>query len=936
MFDLSTEEKDLWERIKTKEELRPIFFRKARGLKWFDYMEIEGFFNPEANPKPVPAKEEGFINVPVWPITEYLVSSSPELSKEENVDYARRFLDIIRSVTKYAMTHGYSNYRTWWKFSKIIPHIPSTLIEKEFVNIVEYWLSDPYDRSLVAGQVGETWLEELLNREDAHSATLALGLLDILSRVSFSERDYGSGVKKVPQFSFDSYYVKEIYTKVARKAGKNLGVNAVKFFHKNLTMILAQLGNDQWSSIWRSAIEDHDQNHGGNDVEDIVIQGYRDAFLGYSEATPEEAKQYITELLDDSYETIKRIAIYIVDQRFQCLDSLADLIIESQYFTSNFRHELWHFLNNHYGELNPEQKGQVITIISGLTVKDESGNIRDGVSAYQRAIWLSAIKQYGEKEGQLYNQSIETGGARPENPDFSSYSSGGWVGHKSPIPIEELRSLEVEDLTIRLNSYKDPGRFVEPGLEGLVKCFRQLVKAEPLRFYDQLQNFVDSDLAFIYEVIEAYMELWNEKASLPWNDIWDNILEFCDQLVKQERFWAQENEKERYSFVANRSWVVGGIGRLIEAGTKSDDHAFSESLSKKAEVILATVLKKESGEEFQIGSDAVHIAINSPRGKCLEGLINLCLRSCRLSDKRHGNHQEAWSQFQQYFDSEISRAENGEYEFITLAINYLPNFLYMSNDWTLSNLTKIFDQTKYQKWLCAMQGYAYVNQVYEKIYMHLKLNGDLVKALDDENVADEVKDKVIQNISVMYIEGIENLNDKKSLILMLINRSKYCELSQLIWFLWALRKTADTGYRDKIIELWSQIINVTNSNTKEGKKIFSQLCLWTTFINEVNDSNRALIYKIAPYAGEAYKTADLLKGIAKISEHQPFEAFEIFMQLLKGSRPDYPQEAFLSIFENLCREGSEGLRKAKEIVDQYIKDGNDQPAQWLQDILDHK
>ncbi len=36
---------------------------------------------------------------------------------------------------------------------------------------------------------------------------------------------------------------------------------------------------------------------------------------------------------------------------------------------------------------------------------------------------------------------------------------------------------------------------------------RQVVKAEPLRYYNQLHKFSESDLSFVYEVIGAYREL---------------------------------------------------------------------------------------------------------------------------------------------------------------------------------------------------------------------------------------------------------------------------------------------------------------------------------------------------------------------------------------------------------------------------------------------
>lgn len=480
---------------------------------------------------------------------------------------------------------------------------------------------------------------------------------------------------------------------------------------------------------------------------------------------------------------------------------------------------MWHLLKNHYNEFRPEQKSRVLEIIKNLIVIDETGQIKDGSTAYQQLIWLSAIKDYGSDITQLYRQCLEIVGEEPELSDFSNYTTYGRVDHKSPFNEEELLSWSIDDLVKQLEdyrvTYKPSIRFNEPSLDGLAMTLRQIVKAEPLRFHNQLHKFYDSDLSFIHELIEAYRELWSEKVQLPWDDIWSYFLDFSQNIVKQARFWAPENAEERGSFVANRHWIVGGIGRMIEAGTKSDEHAFNEKFLKQAEKVILILLEKQKGEEFKAESDAVMIAINSPRGQCIEALINLTLRSCRLAKKQTGSHSAIWTHFEPTYSNELARAEMGEYEFVTLVANYLPNFLYMSNEWVSANLDNIFDQQNYQKWLCAMSGFAYVNITYKEIYHFLKVNGHIIRALDDDNLRDRVDKALIQNIAIAYISGYEQLEDELSMIHQLLVRMKYEELSQLIWFIWTQRK--DENFHTKVFELWPRLLGVIDLSTREGK-----------------------------------------------------------------------------------------------------------------------
>jgi hypothetical protein len=915
-----------------KPELRPILFRKAVGVHWFNAFEEAGFLSPTDIPPPAPAKEEGYVNIPVWPITDYLVASSVELRDLCNEGYAKRFLEFIRAATLYAMKQRFGNYRAWWQFSKIVRNIPPHLIDRTDSVLIDYWLDDKYERGLVGETLGKHWLADLLDRNDEHCKTLAMALLKLLYKVMFIDKRYGATDRKEAILRFDDWHAKKITQKVAPKAGRVLGRDAVEVFRGELELILSTLENDRWSSLWRSAIEDHEQNHAADDAKDILVEGMRDSLLAFVNEAPTEAKNYVLELLKGPFETIKRIAIYCIDQRYQQLGELARQVLADRYFTSNFRHELWHLLHNHYRQLSGPERALVRDTIGCLVQTDEDGRQNDGATAYTRAIWLKAIHEYGDDEGRLYQECVDVVGGEPEHPDFSSYMTSGWVDHKSPIPKDDLLSMDVDELVKRLDSYRDPGKFREPGLEGLAKALRQVVKAAPTRYFTQLHKFSGLDLAYVYELLEAYGELWTENAQLPWQEIWQQLLAFCEEVIQQFRFWSEESAQKRDHFVANRYWVVGSIGRLIENGTRSDEHAFSEQYLDQAQAILNLLLQKEKGEEFKPDSDAVSISINSPRGRCLEAFINLSLRSCRLADKRGGAHIDVWKNLEPTYNAELARADIGEYEFATLVVNYLPNFLYMSQKWVLANLSKIFDQENYQRWLCALNGYAYVGTVYEDIYDHLKKQGHFIRALNDENLKDRVAEKIVQNIAIAFINDFENLDDEASLLHQLLERKEQEELSQLIWFIWTLRKEGDAQVQSKVFELWPRLLAVIDTSSRDGKKLASRLSTWSVFIDEVNDMNKPLILTVASYAEEDYNAHDLLEMIARTSKVQPREAYEIWLKLLERTCTDFPEEAVRTALKTLAKSSAEGMRQAKDIVSAYLKSGNERPSNWLKEL----
>lgn len=936
MIKLTVSELDLLKRVRDKEELRPYFFQKVKGLRWFDSLCEAGYFNPDQNPQPVSAKEEGYIQIPFWPALEYLVSTSAEFHSAENKVFAEKFIEIIRSVTHYAIERKISNFRTWWQFAKIIQNIPSELIQESDIALIDYWLNDSYERGLIVEEIGVKWLATLLESNDDHCKKLAVELLNIIYRLESHPPRHEFENEKEVRLRFRSWDSKKITEKIAGKAGRNLGLEAIKIFQGRLESILDTLNNDRWAYIWRPAIEKHEQNHSTDDTKDIILEAFRDSVLAYIETSREESYEYVEELLRSPFKTIRRIALYVIDQHFKELNAYVDHI-NIDHFNDSFRHELWHLLKNHYSEFRPEQKFQILETIKNIVIFDETEQKEVGSTAYQQLIWLSAIKDYGDEIAQLYRQCLEIVGGEPEFPDISNYLTYGRVDHKSPFNEEELLSLSIGDFVKRFEAYRENfkpyPRFNEPSLEGLAMTLRQIVKAEPLRFHNQLDKFSRSNLSFVYELIEAYRELWSEKVPLPWDEIWSSLLDFCENIIKQDRFWASGNVEERDSFVENRqSWIVGSIGALIEAGTKSDEHAFNEKFLEQAEKMTLILLEKQKGRTFKLEDDPVSVAINSPRGQCIEALINLTLRSCRLANKQSGSYSAIWIHFEPIYSKELVRVDRGEYEFVTLVANYLPNFLYMSNEWVLANLDNIFDRQNYQKWLCAMSGFACVNIIYKDIYHFLKVNGHIIRALDDENLRDRVDKALIQNIAIAYISDYEKLEDEFSMIHQLLVRRKYEELSQLIWFIWTQRK--NENLHAKVVELWPRLFGVIDLSTREGKKLASKLCDWSVFVEEVNEENKNLLLEIAPFAEEEYNTHDLLESIAKISKKQPNEAYEIWLKMLEGSNMDFPEEAIRAALTNMVNAGSNGQRQAKEIVSKYIKAGNERPHKWLREITE--
>ena len=248
--NLSVKEQDLLHRVSAKTELRTLFFRKAKGLKWFDALDGSGYFAHQNIPRPRPAKQEGYVTIPRWDVGEYLVKTASELGSASGSAYVPRFLEIISKATSYAKDSGFGNYYVWWQFAEIISKIPSQYVSTKFIDdVVDYWLEDKFERVLVASEIGEKWLKQLLEENSEHTLKLSIKLLGILYKVTFIKKESrDDNFKHESSLRLKYYDVNNITEKVAFLSGQQIGRNAINVFHSNLIQILETLKNDNWSS----------------------------------------------------------------------------------------------------------------------------------------------------------------------------------------------------------------------------------------------------------------------------------------------------------------------------------------------------------------------------------------------------------------------------------------------------------------------------------------------------------------------------------------------------------------------------------------------------------------------------------------------------------------------------------------------------------------
>jgi len=917
MSKLSKDELMILDRVMVKPELQPHFFGKIKNLKWFDALKDKGLLEPSQNPKPVNT-EDKYWNIPSWPVTEYLVRSAELLSLDENIVYAHAYIVLIRDVTHYAKENNYGNHRTWWQFAKICRSLPIELITREDIELFDYWLDDRLDRYMVARELGQ-WVENLLETE--HTNQLVIQLIDKLFVVAEIESKFDAN-KKTPVLRIDKYWASELVGKVAAKAAIVLGQQAVDLFEAKLIQALEINGNDKWSVIWRHAIEEHDQNSGGEDVDDILLQAYRDALLAwYRDDKDGTAEAYLVNAINSEYQVIQRTAIYVASEVFEL--NIASKIIIPLFFNDKYRHEMWLLLNNNFAQFSDVLKNGTLDIIADMSYRGDDGKIEEKLTAYKRAVWYSAIEEHDDVANAEYNKCIAITEQEPEHPAFASYITVSAGTSESPVSLVDLKIMlkEPEKMVNYLNEYDHIGHFGEAGLEGLVESFGKLVEDESQNILKHSQSLLLLKPHYQHEIFSVFEKAWNDKKSLNWVQVWPELLQFSELLLSDDAFWNSPIESPYGTFIGNFNWVTSTVSQLVQAGCKKDEHAFGTENITSAKTVLELILERQPGGEFKLDDDAVTVAINSSRGRCLEAYINLALYECRNLKGGGDAHLVAWQRYEPVFSNELSKPTDNEYEFAALATMYLSNFSFLSKEWVSDNLELMFGEVNSQRWLCALQGYNYADGFSENIYDSFKQKHFFEALLDNVNLNDEAKGRYIERICLMHLWEKQPFGAEDDPLSLLLKRGNNKELSKVIWWLWSIHDDNFQKSKELAFKLWPILINRVEVGDKDGQLLASKLCLWVVFIEDLNEETVEWLSAIAPYAGKDYNADTFLQGLAKLSIKSPFEAANIWQLMLTKYSPTYADEAIRILFENLIKAGVEGQRIAKKIADLYLKNG---------------
>jgi hypothetical protein len=602
------------------------FFDNLHSHEWVRPLHSAGLFD---NP-PGPIEHGDSISFPVWPPSRYLARVA-DLAPE-----------IVLEAIKVIPDTG--NPRVYEDLADALLKMPAELAV-ELVPQALKWCQIPHQLLLPYKLAA---LANNLASGDLHEAALRLlkELLIILPDPRAEEMAIEDRKIFVPQPRprIDEWTFKEIVSKQLPSVLADTGMDGLRLVSDLLDCYVrfsrpepSQLGSEDYSFIWRPAIEDHAQNH-RDDLDDALVVAVRDGSQQLVRANPSRAHDVIEQLESRPWDVFQRIALHVMRMNPDLLmDEIVQRLADKHLADSSaLFHEFWLLAGEQFGNLIPEARSVLLSNIeagprdSYLTKVDDP-EYSTKIWKWRRLAllggdlpepWKTEYAQLQEEFGQLGHR------------EFLTFTSGVTSGPNSPLSRDELAGMQPKDIADWLRKWEPSEDFMAPSAEGLSRELTSVVAENPQPFAASANKFTDLQPTYVRSLIDGFKQACSNDAAFEWS----NVLVLCQWAISQGRGASSDGPD---FFEQDRNWLPArrSIAWLLAKGFSSKSCEIPLALRQAAWSVLEPLTEdpEPSREnELQEGGffgDPATSSINTIRGLALHATIRYALWVKRHADE---------------------------------------------------------------------------------------------------------------------------------------------------------------------------------------------------------------------------------------------------------------------------------------------------------------
>lgn len=888
--------------------------------KFFSELRSAGMFEPATNPGPQEVEgKEGFFRIPLWPALEYLVRIAGIAGQTADVMLSSELMDIVRALSSEDQDRApVDNYHTNTALAEIISLVPTECISLDDVDLAKRWLKTRWGNSTIVPELDKA-IGRFLATGTTQDHDKAVRLLYHCTELKEAEGQEHKLRDRHPVA--DPYWLGQLLEHRARNLGRIAKNQALDCLLLRLREVFSDefMSDSSWLS--RPAIEEHDQNHSWDDTVNMYVDAARDALDAWVHEDLTSAKGYVTRMLSDDAQIVRRLAINAVRDHWNGLEPEFEAAISQHLFEIGHLHELYGLLRDHYREFSPEAKGRVRDVIASLVEGKAPGSREMELAQRSQRDWLHAIQGLGDAQvDATYARIVEAVGPIRDHPDFLAYHQS-WVGSgPSPYTPEEMATFADDGSLIkRIDAYVPPADERSGSRKSLIDSLSNAVAAKPRKFISVLGAQEQVSRRIQYGLLNGFLSLIEKQdpVGAPDNlrELLDAFLPYMEAIVCDPGFWNEPTEISE-DFEPNKNWIPPVVGRVAKKLAAGDAIPLSDANMEQLTSAVSSIMANAPG--IEMSDDPMTAAINNARGMAFEALLQILLRRCRDADKTNQGHQTAWDGMRSRFEAELEGCTSGRrLESSTLFGTYLAQMHYVDTTWVRANMERLFPFEHEANLLCAIVGLSYAN-FSPRVYESLKEAAVPSKALKLDSLKVSARERLIERIAVAYLWNQEELDSP--CIIGMFSPERIDDAIELVATAvrWSRSKLKDEHVQ-RVKALARRSVAFGLEDPKSRAKLLAIASRFIQFVDSPEDEMTWLV-PVAKYAHQSHWDSDFLDTLAEFADRDPERTRQLLDAFLEEYRFSYDyRDKLKTVIRKLH---AAGLRQdALRIVDSIVEKG---------------
>jgi hypothetical protein len=899
-----------------RREQQRYFFDKLQNPAWIKPLGAKGFFAKP--PDPERNEREGTIRFIPWPQSQYLARMAGERPGEvsavllslPDTDNLSVHQDIL--IAAAAMP---------FQDAGELARREATWLEKQ------QWLHGVYAKHC------SRLVVHLLGAKGEHQT--AIWLARELLRLKGNPGPLVGSVKgKIDEYSYAT-----VLGTLRAPLVSALHVEAIPFLAELLASALAaahEKAPEDYSYVWRPAIEEHDQNDLQADrIPSVLVSTLRDAALQAIEENPERLDDMLRALLKYPWRAYRRLAYHLARVRQYRGPFLSTLLADRNALDDvASQREYSQLLATSFGLLLPADQQAILTWIrSGPAEidRDREGWERRLDGWKSRRLHLVREQLIGDDKA-LYEGLVAKYG-EPAVPDFPYKVGVGWVGPTSPVAKENLKEKNDQDLFAYLSSWAPEGPDTwgpAPSRRGLARELEALESEEPTRLWSLGERLRTLNPTYVSALLNGLAAAVAKEAKIAWEPPLDLAAWVCAQphTEEEENSW-EEGEKTWNN--AKRAAV-----RLVTAGMRSKANIPIEPRDLVWKIVGAVTNDPDptSDHEARFGGKNMGpgtLAINSNRGEAMNAAVayGLWLRG-HLDPKAAWQGFESAPELREALEAHLDPSLDPSLAIRSVYGQWFPWLHLMDPNWAVYNIAIIFPEEpeNVTLWEVAWRSYVTHARPYDSMLSVLRRHYEravqrIGQTAYETDYVGEPEEQLAEHIVVFFLRGLIEKDDE--LMASLFARASAQLRKHIINFigrsLW--EHEAPKPIRDRMHALWSYRLaaSMPPADTTELKDFGA----W--FAAEHEDPAWALpeLLKVLKVQPDIELEFMVLKRLAMLVSDMPALAAEALFLLVTRATELWTltvdNESISKILKTALEAGDPAKRLAHSTIDHFGKSG---------------